>query len=76
MNNKLFNVLNEEKINSTALLVACHCRTSTSKVIRNEINQKRTMLENNSKFEDMVQGFEKLSTKVENNIKNLKDWSH
>ena len=34
------------------------------------------MLENNNKFEDMVQRFEKLSTKVENNMKNWKDWSH
>ena len=29
------------------------------------------MLENNNKFEDMVQRFEKLSTKVENNMKKL-----
>ena len=35
------------------------------------------MLENNSKFEDMVQRFDKLSTKVENNIyKNWNDCSH
>ena len=27
------------------------------------------MLENNNKFEDMVQRFEKLSSKVENNMK-------
>ena len=73
VNNKLFNVLNEAKINSTALLVACQkCRTSAFKVIKNEINQKSTMLENNNKFEDMVQKFEKLSAKVENNMKKLK----
>ena len=72
VNNKLFNVLNDTKINSTALLVACQkCRTSTFKVIKNEINQKSTMLENNNKFEDMVHRFEKLSTKVENNMKKL-----
>ena len=29
------------------------------------------MLENNNKFEDMVQRFEKLSTKVENNMEKL-----
>ena len=76
VNNKLFNVLDKAKINSTALLVACQkCRTSTFKVIKNEINQKSTMFENNSKFEDMVQIFEKLSTKQENNMKNWKDWS-
>ena len=31
------------------------------------------MLENNNKFEDMVQRFEKITIKVENN---WKDWSH
>ena len=68
VNNKLFNVLNEAKINSTALLVACQkCRTSAFKVMKNEINKKTTMLENNSKFEDMVQRFEK----VEINMKKL-----
>ena len=50
VNNKLFNVLIEAKINYTALLVACQkCRTSAFKVIKNEINQKSTMLENNNK---------------------------
>ena len=44
VNNKLFNVLNEAKINYTALLVACQkCRTSTFKVIKNEINKKSTV---------------------------------
>ena len=72
VNNKLFNVLNEAKIYSTALLVACQkCRTSTFKVIKNEINQKSTMLENNSKFEDMEHRFGKLSTKVENNMNKM-----
>ena len=36
VNNKLFNVLNETKIISTALLVACQkCRTSIFNVIKN-----------------------------------------
>ena len=52
-------VLKEEKIHSTALLVACQkCRTSTFKVIKNEINQKSKIFENNSKFEEMVQRFQ------------------
>ena len=69
---KLCNAMNKATVNTSALLVACQkCNKKAFRTIKKEIEGSDRQEENNKLIKDMVQRFDALSTKVENNIKKL-----
>ena len=69
---KLFNAMNEVAVDTSALLQACQkCNKKAFRTIKEEIEGRERQEETNKHIKDMVQRFDALNTKVENNIKKL-----
>ena len=63
--------MNEATVDTSALLVACQkCNKKAFRTIKKEI-EGRERQETNKHIKDMVQRFDALNTKIENNIKKL-----
>ena len=74
MNTKLFDVLNNTKTSSSAVMIVCkHCRDKSFKVIKKHINDGKQQKDTTDMMNAMVNKFDKINVAVDERLQKLEN---